>query len=67
MPVTFETKDKFPWYIMSQAAVRFKSKRIDVLLSSSKVRTSFEYEEKSGLCAVLGPVSRLMDAEQSVY
>ena len=66
MPVTFETKGKSPWYIMSQAAVRFKSKRIDVLLSS-KVRRSFEYEEKSGLCAVLGPVSRLMDAEQIVY
>ena len=47
--------------------MRFKSKRIDVLLSSSKVRRSFEYEEKSGLCAVLGPVSRLMDAEQIVY
>ena len=45
--------------------MRYKSKRTEILLSFEGSEI-IEYAEKNSLRAMPGPVSRLMDAEQTV-
>ena len=59
-------RERISWSIVSKAAKRYKSKRIEILLSFEGSEKIVEYEEKNSLCALPGPVSRLMDAEQIV-
>ena len=66
MPKSCLRRERISWSIVSKAAKRYKSKRIEILLSFEGSEKIVEYEEKNSLCALPGPVSRLMDAEQIV-
>jgi len=59
-------RERISWSIVSKAAVRYKSKRTESLLSFEGSEKIVEYAEKDSLRTVPGPVSRLMDAEQTV-